>query len=113
MDFGTAIKTCLKEKYCCFEGRARRSEYWYFALFNFLIGLVLGWIPILGWIISLGLFLPSLSAGVRRLHDTGRSGWWYLIILIPLLGGIALLVFCCLDSQPGANKWGNNPKEVA
>ncbi|GAA5513385.1 inner membrane protein YhaH [Deinococcus carri] len=59
---------------------------------------------------GLALFLPSLAVTIRRLHDTGRSGWWVLISLIPLIGGLVLFIFLVLDSQPGPNKWGPNPK---
>ncbi len=68
----------------------------------------LGMTPL--WIFALALIIPSLAVTVRRLHDTNRSGWWYLITFVPL-GGIVLLVFMCLDSEPGSNKWGPNPKE--
>lgn len=113
MDFGTAIKTCFA-KYATFEGRARRSEFWFWTLFNFIVGLVFGWIPIIGQIIgciiSLALFIPSISVAVRRLHDTGRSGWWWWIGLVPFVGWIILLIFYCQDSQAEANEYGANPK---
>lgn len=112
MDFVTAIKTCFA-KYATFEGRARRSEFWFWYLFNFIVGLVLGWIPILGWIISLALFIPGIAVAVRRLHDAGRSGWWWWIGIVPIVGWIILLIFYCQDSQPGANEYGANPKELA
>ena len=106
----------LKNKYADFSGRARRSEYWYFVLFNMLaafaamaVDAVLGY-PILYALVALGTFIPSLAVVVRRLHDTNRSGWWYLIVLVPLFGIIALLVFLCQDSEPNENKWGMNPK---
>ena len=102
-----------------FRGRARRSEYWYFALFNFMICIALyivGSIVHLGnvleYIYTLVVLVPSIAVGVRRLHDTGRSGWWLLIGLIPLLGWIALIIFFVEDGKPGANQWGPNPKEV-
>lgn len=110
------------KKYATFDGRASRSEYWYFFLFNALIELVLVaimyGIPIFAGIISfllsvysIVIFLPSLAVGVRRLHDIGKSGWWYLIIFIPLIGAVILLVFAVLDSQPGSNTYGPNPKK--
>ena len=121
MDFMTAVRTCLS-KFVDFSGRARRSEYWYFALFTFLVGIVTGILDaILGTdydntsgglvntLVSLVLFLPSLAVGVRRLHDTGRSGWWILIGLIPIIGWIVLFVFYLLDSGP-SNQYGPNPK---
>ena len=60
----------------------------------------------------LAIIIPSIAVAIRRLHDTGRSGWWYLISLIPLIGSIILIVFFCEDSKPGVNQWGPNPKEV-
>jgi uncharacterized membrane protein YhaH (DUF805 family) len=110
MDFLTAIKTCFS-KYATFEGRARRSEFWYWFLFTFVLGLVVGWIPVVGWIVSLGLLCPNIAVEVRRLHDTGRSGWWWFLCLIPIIGVIALLVICATDSKPGSNEYGPNPKE--
>ncbi|MBQ0057583.1 MAG: DUF805 domain-containing protein [Bacteroidales bacterium] len=106
MDFVTAVKTCVMQKYCCFEGRARRSEYWWFALASFICGMI----PLIGFIASLALLLPGLGVCVRRLHDTGRSGWWLLLCLIPIVGGLVLIYFYICDSQPGNNKWGANPK---
>ncbi|MDZ5663501.1 DUF805 domain-containing protein [Nocardioides sp. S-58] len=123
MDFMTAVRTCLS-KYVDFSGRARRSEYWYFALFNFLVGIVTSILDaILGTgyddstgglfntLGALALLLPSLAVGVRRLHDTGRSGWWILLGLIPLIGWIILIVWFCTDSKPD-NQWGPNPKHA-
>ncbi len=111
------------KKYAVFEGRSRRSEYWFFALFN-LIALVIAAIldniigtafdgigyGILYLLYSLAVILPSLGLFVRRLHDTGRSGFWFFIGLIPLIGGIVLLVFLVQDSQEGENQYGANPK---
>ena len=115
---------CLQH-YADFNGRARRSEYWYFVLFNFivsiLIGLLLGVIAgvlnvpalvYLAYLWSLAVFIPSLAVSVRRLHDIGRSGWWLLLSLIPLVGAIILIIWYCTDSQPGANQYGPNPKEM-
>ncbi|BDP42173.1 hypothetical protein DAETH_21420 [Deinococcus aetherius] len=67
---------------------------------------------ILSAVYGLATFLPTLAVNIRRLHDTGRSGWWYLIAFVPLVGGIVLLIFAVMDSQPGTNKWGPNPKGV-
>ena len=102
------------KKYAVFSGRARRAEYWYFYLFNFLIGFVLALISegILAGIYSLGTLIPGLAVSVRRLHDTNRSGWWLLIGLIPFIGNIILIYFLAQDSQPGENKYGSNPKEL-
>ena len=113
------------KQYATFEGRARRKEYWYFVLFYVLVYLVLAAVDgltgtynadagvgLLSGLYVLATFLPSLAVTVRRLHDTDRSGWWVLINVVPIIGGIVLLVFMCLDSQPGANRFGPNPKGV-
>lgn len=126
----------VRNNYANFSGRARRREYWMFTLINGLISLVLylpamflGFDPastatgeastsvnplfyiFLGLYVlySLAMLVPSLAVLVRRLHDTGKSGWWVLIGFIPL-ASLVLLVFTIMDSQPGANKWGPNPK---
>ena len=116
------------KKYAEFSGRARRKEYWMFALFNALIYIaILIFSAILGSIdnslaligslllviYGLAIFVPSLAVAVRRLHDTGRSGWWFLIAFVPFVGGIILLVFTVQDSVPGENEYGKNPKELA
>lgn len=108
MDFLTAIKTCFS-KYADFNGRARRSEFWFWYLFNVIIG-VISWIPIIGWIISIALIIPSWAVGARRLHDTGRSGWWQLLCLLPIVGAIILIIWWCQDSHAGENEYGANPK---
>ncbi len=112
--------TVLK-KYAVFSGRARRKEYWMFCLFNVIVsfglGLVLGFTGSLlgtgaqlggvgGMVYSLAMIIPSIAVAIRRMHDTGHSGWW---ILVPL----ANIVFLFLDSQPGENEYGPNPKEIA
>ncbi len=114
------------KKYADFTGRAQRAEYWFFALFYLLFFLALSLIDgavglfnstyglgLLGGLFALAMTLPSIAVTARRLHDTSRSGWWLLISLIPLIGGIVLLVFVCLDSTPGTNAYGPNPKEAA
>ena len=110
------------KKYAVFGGRARRKEYWMFALINGIIAFALGLIEglasdksstdpgVLGIIYGLAVFIPSIAVAVRRLHDTDRSGWWLLIALIPLIGAIVLIVFLVFDSQPGDNQYGPNPK---
>ncbi|MCB9904161.1 MAG: DUF805 domain-containing protein [Planctomycetes bacterium] len=113
------------KKYAVFTGRARRKEYWMFVLFNWLISLALtfvdslvfgyAWdgsqgIAILNTVYSLAVLIPSLAVGIRRLHDTDRSGWWLLINLIPILGWIWFLVLMCLDGTHGSNRFGVNPK---
>ncbi|AAM72805.1 MAG TPA: DUF805 domain-containing protein [Chlorobaculum sp.] len=114
------------KKYAEFNGRARRKEYWMFALFNiiFLIaamiidniaGTTIGVLPygLFYFVYALAVFIPGLAVGVRRLHDVGKSGWFYLIILIPIVGAIWLLVLFCTDGVVGQNEYGINPKEVA
>lgn len=109
------------KKYAVFSGRARRMEYWMFALINFVITIVLAIIDgmvglggesygVLSGLYTLAVLIPSLAVSVRRLHDTGRSGWWLLIALIPILGGLVLLVFMVLDSEAGPNQYGPSPK---
>ena len=110
------------KKYAVFSGRARRKEYWMFFLFNIIIVVVLGFIEgviglapesdqsVLAMLYSLAVFLPGLAVGIRRLHDTGRSGWWLLLAIIPIVGAIILLVFLVQDSQSGENQYGLNPK---
>ena len=93
--------------YTNFSGR----EFWWWALFAFLMG-ILTVIPILGWLIALAMLLPNLAMQVRRLHDTGHSGWWWFIGLIPIIGFIVLLIFYVTDSKPGPNQWGPNPKGI-
>ncbi|MEU1405511.1 DUF805 domain-containing protein [Streptomyces sp. NPDC005728] len=105
------------KKYAVFSGRARRKEYWMFTLFASIIYIVLAVAAVAAhapyiMAILLGLLLPAWAVAVRRLHDTGRSGWWILIGIIPLIGSITLLVFYCSDSEAGANKYGPNPKET-
>lgn len=110
-------------KYAVFEGRSRRKEYWFFALFNTLFSTILvlsdsvagtldeaSGLGLLSGLYSLAVMIPSLSVLVRRLHDTGRSGWWALIIFLPVIGIIVLAVFCLLDSDDGDNRYGSNPK---
>lgn len=108
------------KKYAEFSGRARRREYWMFALISFLVSVVIGVLAsmisalgVLTWVYTLATLIPSLAVGVRRLHDTGRSGWWGLLALIPLVGAIIVIVFLCQDSTPGDNAYGPNPKTSA
>lgn len=109
------------KKYAVFTGRASRSEYWYFALFNIIFSIVAGIIDtiindqsdILRTLYGLAVLVPGLAVGVRRLHDTNRSGYTILLCLIPIIGWIALIYMYCLDSTPGDNMFGPNPKGVA
>jgi len=112
------------KNYVGFTGRARRKEFWMFALFNIIFSVVATMIdsaagladpmtgtgPIAG-LYGLAVLLPGIAVGARRLHDTGRTGWLLLLALIPLIGAIVLLVFFVQDSKPGPNKYGPNPKE--
>jgi uncharacterized membrane protein YhaH (DUF805 family) len=98
------------KKYAVFSGRARRKEYWMFVLFNVIImvalnvvGGIVGDGGIVGSLYSLGVLVPSVAAGIRRMHDTDRSGWW---LLVP----IANLIFAVTEGQPGPNKYGPSPK---
>ena len=114
------------QKYAVFDGRARRKECWMFILINVLVSLVLvaidnligtfspqmGSVGLLQGLYSLAILIPSLAVTVRRLHDTGRTGWWVLISLVPVIGGLILLIFMVLDSEPGTNEYGPNPKEA-
>lgn len=119
MGFADAIRTCL-QKYVTFSGRATRAEFWWFWLFVTLATLAGSLIDNLvfgvpggdGWVsglTGLALFLPSISVAVRRLHDIGRSGWWWWLALIPFVGWIVLLVWHCQPSAPGANRFGPDP----
>lgn len=114
--FKTYFMDVITKNYVNFEGRATRTQYWMFVLFNFILGFVLGLLGsmdnILGSLFTviyvlyyLGLLLPSLAIAARRLHDTNRSGWWQLIALIPFIGTIILLVFLVLPSTPGQNRF--------
>lgn len=146
MTFFEAVKSALT-KYAVFSGRARRKEYWYFFLFNVIVSFIIGFLggvmqkpkamTLLSMVVTLVFLLPSIAVAVRRLHDTGRSGWWYLLgvaglalsltarqlltpenLLVPLLlslvslaCSIPLIVWECQDSQPGENRFGPNPKD--
>ena len=116
-------------KYADFTGRSRRMEYWMFTLINIVVVLVLELLmfasftttrgsamgalfAILFAVYGLAALIPSLAVGARRLHDIGMSGWLMLIGLIPAVGGIALIVLCALDSNPGPNQYGPNPKLI-
>ena len=124
------------KKYAVFKGRARRTELWMFILFYLLIVTLLDIIgsvfigigtavnsngllilskiifPVLISGFYFGTLVPTIAVIVRRLHDTGRSGWWCFIAFVPFIGGIIIFVFCCMDSEPGTNNYGPNPKEI-
>lgn len=120
LSFGEAINSVLLKNYCNFQGRAARSEFWWFALFSYLLGTVLGYGGFLldfsivpSGIVSLALLLPNLGVTVRRLHDVGRTGWWILISLIPFVGFIFLVVWLAGSSQMRDNQYGPVPNMVA
>jgi uncharacterized membrane protein YhaH (DUF805 family) len=122
MGFTDAIKIGF-QKYIGFNGRAARSEYWYWVLFVLLLQIV-AWLvdmtlfgfnttgvnPI-GVIVSLGTLLPGLAVSVRRLHDIDRVGWWIFLALIPVIGAIVLIYWACLRGTVGANRFGPDPLE--
>ena len=130
MGFGEAVKSFWSH-YSKFKGRSRRSEYWWIQLFLVLTNLAVAAIDlvlmngdvdrfianggggIVGLIWILVTIVPALAVLVRRLHDTGKTGWWALIGFVPLVGGIVLLVFTVLDSDAGENKFGESPKALA
>ena len=112
------------KNYVTFTGRSRRKAYWVFFVFNVIATILANLIDnVLGlagqsvygpvsMLYALAVFLPGLALAVRRLHDTGRSGWWMLLGFIPLIGWIVLLIFFVTDSQPGSNPYGPNPKDA-
>lgn len=148
MTFQESVKTVLSKKYATFEGRATRSEYWWYTLFCIIVamvclffGLVLGTLFggaavlqdadraldmgvaglgigfLIGYVIllifGLATLIPSIAVSVRRLHDSGHSGWWYLICFVPYVGSLVLLIFMLLEGQPGDNKYGPAPDSPA
>ncbi|MFQ8703713.1 MAG: DUF805 domain-containing protein, partial [Eisenbergiella sp.] len=104
------------KNYVNFQGRARRKEYWMFALFSFIVSTVIAIVamlirfPLLSDIYALAVLCPTIALIVRRLHDIGKGWIWILIGLIPIIGQIWLIVLMCMDSQPGSNEFGPNPK---
>ena len=136
MSFGAAVRSVLG-KYATFSGRARRSEFWWWDLAQgliislpYVLAVVLVVVTIstdpaatepppaalalvgLMFLLQLALLIPTVAVTVRRLHDTGRTGWWYLIGFVPFVGSVVLIVFLVMDSTPGTNPWGENPKGV-
>lgn len=121
MNMMEAVKSVFSQ-YANFKGRARRSEYWYFCLFNILVGFVLGFLGSLTGIsifnaiaslYTLASLIPGLAVCVRRLHDMGKRGTWLFLVLIPIIGSIILIVWYTKDSVPGENEFGANPKEAS
>jgi len=114
MSFGQAISTCFS-KYVTFDGRAARPEYWYWVLFAVVASLVLAIIDhalsfgVLQILFVLATFLPGLAVLIRRLHDVDRSGWWWLIAFVPVVGVILLIVWLCQPGTPGPNRFAPAP----
>lgn len=127
--FNQYFLATIKERYAKFEGRATRSEFWYYTLFYFILTFVAALLdtaiinPMLGAtpqqagnggflevILALALFIPTIALSIRRLHDIGKSGWWLLLAFVPIVGFFVLLYFYVQDSQPGSNMYGENPK---
>ncbi|MEO1492852.1 MAG: DUF805 domain-containing protein [Pseudomonadota bacterium] len=124
MGFAEAVKMALMQRFADFQGRSRRSEYWWFFLFQFLfslvgqilIGVLAAAIPIVGGILGIvfliaiiAMIIPGIAVSIRRLHDLDKSGWWLLIGLIPL-AGLILLYWFCLTGTDGDNRFGPDPK---
>jgi uncharacterized membrane protein YhaH (DUF805 family) len=122
MGFGTAIATCLG-KYVDFQGRARRSEYWWWVLFTIILGIVAGILDgiidpgvpgqihagYIGSIMNLAVFLPSLAVAARRLHDTNRSAFWLFLLFLIIIGWVILIIWYCQKGTAGPNTYGPDP----
>ncbi len=118
MTFTEAIASGFRN-YVNFTGRAARSEFWYWVLFAILASIAAGLIDLglfpgsqispINTLVGLALFLPGLAVSVRRLHDLDRSGWWVLLIFIPLIGLIVLIIWNCMRGTPGPNRFGPDP----
>ncbi len=118
MNFGQAIGSGFRN-YIGFEGRACRSEYWFWVLFVFIAGFVMGILDrllfpdnqagLLGPLFSLAVLLPGLAVGIRRLHDIDKSGWWILIWLIPIVGWIILIIWAIKKGDEASNRFGADP----
>jgi len=136
MTFMESVQTCVKQKYAAFSGRASRSEYWWFFLFTVLGGIVLSLIDgvlgttigynqiiagkivhqeigIIDALFQLAMLVPAIAVSVRRLHDTDRSGWFYLLILVPIIGPVVLIVFFIQQGTNGGNRFGDDPLRPA
>ena len=114
------------KRYAEFSGRSRRKEYWMFTLLLIIVNVVItiveatlgldasigGLYGPLSLLVLLAIIVPSIAVGVRRLHDTNRSGWWMLIALLPIVGGLVLLIFFVLEGTKGPNEYGPDPKEA-
>ncbi len=124
MNFVDSVKTCLVKKYCNLNGRASRSEYWWFAVACSVINTAAsmldraianpeqtGSVGIISVVVYLALLLPNLGVSVRRLHDLNKTGWWLLILFVPIIGVIVYLVFMIMKGTNGVNSYGNDPLE--
>lgn len=122
MGFQEAVATCFR-RYAQFDGRSARPEYWWFFLFNLLMQGATGLVDaalfgrdslgLINGLYSLAVLLPGIAVGVRRLHDTDRSGWWLLISFIPVIGIIMLIIWFCRPGDAGANRFGAPPARLA
>lgn len=114
------------KNYAVFSGRSRRKEYWMFSVFNMLVGFCLGFIAgltghsgvegvvaLVTILYGLAVIIPGIALTMRRLHDTGRHGWWLLIVLVPIIGALVLLFFMVQDGNATQNEFGPNPKAAA
>lgn len=111
----------LKDHYLDFSSRARRKEFWMFNLINIIISWSLSLLDLaigttiftlFSTIYTVLVIIPNIAVSIRRLHDTGRSGWFYLLILIPIIGWIWLIILFCMEGESKTNKWGKNPKGI-
>jgi len=117
LTFQEAVQRAITLNYCNFNGRASRSEYWWFVLFTFVLGVLISVVfsfsdtlqTVASSLVNLALLLPGLGLAVRRLHDLGKSGWNLLLALIPIVGAIILIVWFIKESDPQANKYGEVP----
>lgn len=139
MTFVESIKTCLLQKYISVQGRASRSEYWWFALFSYVVNFVCSFLPLISIVVSLALIIPSITVAVRRCHDLGKTGWLILapaagiilgalimctaiytqsesmlsagsiILILGALGGVAISIYFIFPGTQGANKYGEGP----
>lgn len=115
--FKEAVTRALTANYCNFSGRSSRSEYWWFCLFTFIVGVVISIVfsfsesasKIVAGLVNLAFLLPGLGLAVRRLHDINKSGWFILLGLIPIVGAIILIIWFCKDSDPQPNQYGPVP----
>ena len=116
MNFTDAVRSVVQLNYANFNGRARRSEFWWFVLFNFILSLVASIIDRLlisimgfgfvGIIVTLGLLVPGIAVSVRRLHDIDRSGWWLLLVFVPIIGALLLIYWEATEGTKGDNRFG-------